>query len=90
MKLKVFFNHLLSLVKEGDIVILSGSLPKGIEDTIYKRIIENLKQKSIKVILDADGPSLLKGVEAIPYAIKPNLHELKAIVDVDESNIYSY
>lgn len=84
-----FFNHLLSLVKEGDIVILSGSLPKGIEDTIYKRIIENLKQKSIKVILDADGPPLLKGVEAIPYAIKPNLHELKAIVDVDESNIYS-
>ena len=27
---------------------------------------------------------MINGVEAIPYAIKPNIHELKEIVEINE------
>ncbi|HSH36088.1 1-phosphofructokinase [Schnuerera sp.] len=88
-ELKDFLKFFLALVKEGDLVILSGSLPEGINNNIYRDITQILKEKSVRVILDADGNSMIKGVEAIPYAIKPNIHELKNIVDVDEKDINS-
>lgn len=89
IELEKFLKYFFKLVGEGDLVVLSGSLPAGVGDYIYKTMIDQLRQKSVKVILDADGTSLLKGVEAIPYAIKPNIYELKRIVDVDEKDIES-
>lgn len=87
--LEDFLSYFLFFVKENDIVVISGSLPEGIEDNIYGYIIKKLKDKKAKVILDADGKPLLEGVKATPYAIKPNIYELKRIVEVDESDIYS-
>lgn len=87
--LEDFLEHFLSMVKEGDLVVLSGSLPEGIENNIYKHIIQELNQKSVKTILDADGAPLLEGIEAIPYAVKPNIYELKSIMDIDEKNMES-
>src|SRR5690606_12759252 len=69
-ELKKFIDYFLSLVDERDLVVLSGSLPEGIKDSIYGDLINLLKGKSVKVILDADNNSLIEGVEAIPYAIK--------------------
>ncbi|MCF6462016.1 1-phosphofructokinase [Clostridium sp. Cult1] len=88
-EIKDFLNYFLALVEEDDLVVLSGSLPEGIEHHIYRDITQVLKEKSVKVILDADGSPMINGVEAIPYAIKPNIHELKKIVNVDEKDINS-
>ena len=87
--MKKFIDYFLSLVDERDLVVLSGSLPEGIKDSIYGDLINLLKGKSVKVILDADNNSLIEGVEAIPYAIKPNVYELKGLVDIDEKDIGS-
>lgn len=84
-----FLSYFLFFVKKGDIVVVSGSLPKGVKDSSYGYIIEKLKQKGAKVILDADGKPLLKGIKSIPYAIKPNINELKSIVEIDENDINS-
>ncbi len=84
-----FLKCFLKLVKKGDLVVLSGSLPEGIDNHIYEHMTKLLKQKSVKVILDADGKPLAKGIEAIPYAIKPNIYELNKIIDVDGENIDS-
>ncbi len=88
-ELENFLKFFLALVKEGDLVILSGSLPEGINNNIYGDITQILKEKSVKVILDADGSSMINGVEAIPYAIKPNIHELKEIVEINEKDVNS-
>ncbi len=78
---------LLELLKKiakdraGDqIFVLSGSVPPGVDSDIYKVIISTVKQESprSKIILDADGAPLSKGVLASPYMIKPNVDELKA------------
>ena len=72
---------LLEKVVEGDIVVLSGSLPKGAPlDTYYTWCVA-LKEAGTKVILDADGDMLAEGIKASPYLIKPNNHELSRLFD---------
>lgn len=71
---------LLKLHKE-DIVILSGSLPKGSPKNTYGTWIRACKEAGAKVFLDADRELLLEGLQASPYLIKPNHHELSELMD---------
>lgn len=59
---------------KSDVLILSGSLPPGVDDGVYGEIIKRTKAA---VILDAYGPALCKGLMAGAYLIKPNIHELE-------------
>lgn len=63
-------------VQAGDILILSGSVPKGIPRTIYKDLIELAHMRGARTILDADGDLFAYGVEALPDVVKPNREEL--------------
>ena len=65
---------------EGDILVLAGSLPAGIESNMYQKLTQRYKAKGVKVFLDADGISFAKAVEAVPYLIKPNIDELSRYV----------
>ena len=67
-------------VSEGDIVVLSGSLPKGSPKDTYAAWVRACKKAGAKVILDADGELLAEGLGASPYLIKPNNHELSALM----------
>ena len=71
---------LLSRIKEGDIVVISGSLPLGAPKDTYAVWVKACKEAGAKVLLDADGELLQKGMEASPYLIKPNHHELSELV----------
>jgi len=62
------------------VLILGGSVPPGLQQNYYARIIEEFKGTGTKVIVDADGELLKRAVEAAPYAIKPNRHELERLV----------
>ncbi len=72
--------ELLPKVKNGDIVVLSGSLPKGSPKDTYHTWTDACKKAGAKVILDADGELLLNGLSAAPYLIKPNHHELSGLM----------
>lgn len=72
--------ELLLEVSEGDIVVLSGSLPKGSPKDTYATWVRACKKAGAKVILDADGELLAEGLGASPYLIKPNNHELSALM----------
>ncbi|MCC8168145.1 MAG: 1-phosphofructokinase [Clostridiales bacterium] len=67
-------------LQKGDIVVLSGSIPAGCPSDIYKKWTEVFSEKGVKVILDADGEQFALGITASPYLIKPNNHELSAMV----------
>lgn len=60
--------------------VLSGSLPPSVPDDIYAHFIEMLHQYNCKVILDTSGPALAAGIDARPYAVKPNLPELSQLL----------
>lgn len=72
--------ELLLKVSQGDIVVLSGSLPKGSPKDTYAVWIKACKKAGAKVILDADGELLKEGLKASPCLIKPNNHELSALL----------
>ncbi|MBR4289738.1 MAG: 1-phosphofructokinase [Oscillospiraceae bacterium] len=63
-------------ITAGDILILSGSIPKGCKSTIYRDLILRYQQKGAKVYLDADGENFRHGITAAPALIKPNIDEL--------------
>lgn len=71
---------LSELLDQAAFLVISGSLPPGVPDHIYKDYIELANSKGVKAILDADGGALREGIKAKPYAIKPNLHELEHLV----------
>ncbi len=59
------------------LIVLSGSMPAGLSIDAYKELIEIANERDIKVILDAEGDALLKGLEAGPLLIKPNQYEFE-------------
>lgn len=61
-------------------VVLSGSLPPEVPSSFYAECIEIAKAGGVKTLLDADGEALQKGIKAVPYAVKPNIHELEALI----------
>ncbi len=67
-------------LKKGDIVVISGSLPKGSPKDTYYTWVKSCKKAGAKVILDADGELLEAGLKASPYLIKPNNHELSQLL----------
>ena len=66
-------------IAEQDIVIFSGSLPSGAQANQYQRWIELCHEKSAITILDSGGECLMRGIQAKPYLIKPNINELEEV-----------
>ena len=66
-------------LKRSDIVVASGSLPKGIGHDFYNELIRRAKEQGKPFLLDTSGSALSKGVEAVPYFIKPNESEVEVL-----------
>lgn len=64
-------------VQAGDLVCMSGSLPPGVPADLYAWLIGKVRELGARPVLDASGEAFRLGVEAIPYAIKPNRPELE-------------
>lgn len=78
--LKKLEDKLRSVIKEGDIVIFSGSAPAKTPSDVYKKWILLAKELGAMTILDADEDLLLAGMEAHPTVVKPNLKELSVML----------
>lgn len=72
----------LDRLKQGDFLVLAGSIPKSLPDNIYENILERLQNKNIKFVIDATGDLLLNVLPYKPFLIKPNHHELGELFDV--------
>lgn len=67
-------------ISPGDIVILSGSLPRGADAATYRHWCTCFQRLGALVYLDADGEAMREGIQAIPYMIKPNDEELSRLL----------
>ncbi|MEB3222270.1 MAG: 1-phosphofructokinase [Candidatus Sericytochromatia bacterium] len=61
-------------------IVFSGSIPPGLDKGVYRELAEEATLRQDRVVLDADGEALRLGLEARPFMIKPNLHELQRMV----------
>ena len=66
----------LSRLESGDLVIFSGSLPKGAEKGFYR---DMMAETPARVILDTYGEALVSALPLKPFLIKPNDEEIEAI-----------
>lgn len=87
MLLTTLLQNLTQMIKVGDIVVLSGSLPKGASKDTYAAWITQCKSAGAKVFLDADGEPLVKSLCAKPYLVKPNNDELSRLVGRELSSV---
>lgn len=84
-----FVERFSELVKEADVVAMSGSVPKGLDGKAYQRLVAIVKAAGKKVILDTSGKLLTAGIESKPTMIKPNIDEIRMLTgsycdDMDE------
>ena len=68
-----------SLAHPGDWWVLAGSLPPGVADNFYARVVNVLNQRQSQAILDTTGASLRLGCAEKPYLVKPNREEAQAL-----------
>jgi 1-phosphofructokinase family hexose kinase len=64
-----------SLAKPRDWWVLAGSLPPGVPEDLYARIVNVLNKHRAHAILDTGGESLRLGCAEKPYLVKPNAEE---------------
>lgn len=64
-----------------NILVISGSLPKGLDKDFYKTLINLARKKEKLVLLDSSGHSLKEAIKSKPYFIKPNIEELEALTN---------
>lgn len=70
----------LDKLKEGDVLILAGSIPASLSQTTYERLLARLEGKGIRAVVDATRDLLVNVLQYHPFLIKPNNHELGEIV----------
>lgn len=73
----------LDALKDEDILIMSGSIPDVMPQTMYMDIMKHLQDKKIKIVVDATRDLLVNVLPYHPFLIKPNNHELGEIFNVE-------
>ncbi len=69
----------LDALRDGDFLVLAGSIPSTLPDTIYCDIMARLSDKKLNIVVDATGDLLVNVLKYHPFLIKPNNHELGEI-----------
>jgi 1-phosphofructokinase family hexose kinase len=66
-------------IQQAKCVALGGSIPAGVNASLYARLIAIAKQHRVPTILDATGAAMLLALAEQPDWIKPNREELEAL-----------
>ena len=74
-----FIGKYTYFLEAADIVVGSGSLPKGLDKNFYGQLIEMARRLGKRFLLDASGETLAKSLPYKPFMIKPNKDEIEAL-----------
>lgn len=80
------YNQLADIDK-GEIVVMSGSLAKGMDSNWHVELAKMLHEKEVEFVVDIATKNLLDICAYQPLLIKPNLHELETIFETKIESI---
>lgn len=66
----------LNRIEDGDTIVLAGSIPGTLPSDMYEKILEYLKDRKIRAVVDATRDLLTNVLKYKPFLIKPNHFEL--------------
>lgn len=69
----------LDKLRDGDTLVLSGSIPGCLPQDTYEKILARLQEKQLRTVVDATRDLLVNVLKYKPFLIKPNNHELGEI-----------
>lgn len=69
-----------ALAADGRWFVLAGSLPPGAEPTLHAELTRRIRAAGGRVALDTSGDALRHALDAAPHVVKPNVHELEALL----------
>lgn len=78
-ELRDFMNLIKETIQPEDTAVFCGSIPPGVPDDIYSKLIIDCNNIGAKSVLDTSGRGLIDGFKAKPFIIKPNLDELATL-----------
>ena len=73
----------LDKLKKDDTLVLAGSIPDTLPESLYSDIMSRLQSKGVRFVVDATRDLLKKSLEYKPFMVKPNNHELGEIFGVE-------
>lgn len=68
-------------LQKANCIVIGGSVPQGLDSTIYTELIKEARQANLPVVFDASGPGLKAGLEGHPTIVKPNIDEISYLVN---------
>lgn len=68
-------------------LVIAGSIPQGVDKSVYNYVVNMVKTCGIVTVLDCDGEVLHRGVDSRPSLIKPNLRELSHLLCTEISTM---
>jgi 1-phosphofructokinase family hexose kinase len=79
-EVEVFVSRLGYLAEGAKLCVLAGSLPPGAGEGLYARLVKELSQRGVVVVLDAEGDAMLEGLRAGASIVTPNEREAEELV----------
>src|SRR5919197_427214 len=79
-ELRMLLEKIAYLARAADVVVLAGSLPRGVDEGLYAEAIRELSRRRVRAVLDTEGQPLRLGVEAEPWLVSPNQREAESLV----------
>ena len=79
-ELEILLEKLHYLSRGADMVVVAGSLPRGVADGFYAELVRELARGGVRVVLDTEGEPLRLGLEAEPWLVSPNQREAEQLV----------
>lgn len=71
----------------GRVLVCSGSLPIGAPDDVIARVVEIAHSHEALCLVDTSGPHLLAAADAGADVLKPNHHELLAVIEQPDGDV---
>ena len=84
-EVELFRDKLLYLASGAAIVVFAGSLPRGVDPTLYGDLVRDLRSTGVTVAVDAEGEVLNHAVRQGPAIISPNRREAEELVGYEFS-----
>jgi 1-phosphofructokinase family hexose kinase len=75
-----FVEKLLYLAQGAAFCVIAGSVPPGVDPNVYGRLVTQLKELGVSVLLDTDGEPMRAGLRGGPAVVAPNLAEAEEAV----------
>ncbi len=82
-----FMQRYPDIIRDSDVVTISGSLPRGMSKDIYGRMTAIAKDMGKAVILDTSGEPLKQGIKSHPTMVKPNQDEIEQLFGIKIHNM---